>query len=82
MGDGSSTSSGTHGVGLSDPAQSASRRKILEVIYRMRATGYVTSNIQPLRRIFIFILAQSWGGYGFAYDRRCWLTERGEVLVD
>ena len=27
------------GVGLSDPAQSAYRRKVLEVVDRMRATG-------------------------------------------
>jgi len=80
MGDESSTSSGPSGVGLSDPTQSASRRKILEVIYRMRATGYVTLNIQPLRPIFIVV--QSWGGYGFAHDRRCWLAERGEIVVD
>ena len=33
------------GVGLSDPTQSANRRKILEVIDRMRATGYVISNV-------------------------------------
>lgn len=33
------TSSEPRGVGLSDPTQSAYRRKILEVVDRMRATG-------------------------------------------
>lgn len=28
-----------HGIGLSDPTQSAYRRRILEIIDRMRATG-------------------------------------------
>jgi len=39
MGDKHGTSSGPRGVGLSDPTQSASRRRILEIIDRMRATG-------------------------------------------
>ena len=48
MGDDPTASPGPRGVGLSDPTQSASRRKILEVINRMRATGYVSSDISPL----------------------------------
>ena len=46
MGDELGTSPAPRGVGLSDPTQSANRRKILEVIDRMRATGYVVSSIR------------------------------------
>lgn len=41
------------GVGLSDPTQSAYRRKILEVVDRMRATGYLKSFILSLRHVLI-----------------------------
>ena len=78
MGDESSPSPAPRGVGLSDPTQSANRRKILEVIDRMRATGYVASSIPQLWRVLIF--PQSWGGYGFTYDRRYWFSECWEIL--
>lgn len=80
MGDEIRSSPAPRGVGLSDPTQSANRRKILEGIDRMRATGYVTLGIQALR--CILILFQSRGGYGFAHDRRHRFSKCRKVLVD
>jgi len=80
MGDELRASPAPRGVGLSDPTQSANRRKILEVIDRMRATGYVMSNIHGL--CGVLILLQGWGGYGFAHDRGYWFSKCWKIFLD
>ena len=70
------------GVGLSDPEHSAHRRRILGVIDRMRATGWVVSGTLPLPAILTFSFTQCRSRYGSAHDRRYRLTERGQVVID
>jgi len=68
------------GVGLSDPKQSESRRRILGIIDRMRATGWVVSTVPLLRLVLIFL--QSWGGYGPPHDRGYWFSKCWKVFLD
>ena len=68
------------GVGLSDPIQSAYRRKILGIIDRMRATGWVISGMPPAATILISV--QGGGGHGFADDCRDWLAKRRQIFTN